>query len=247
MIDFSDKRYRLDDLQCGGYTLLQDTKSFCFGIDSVLIADFAAQTVKKHAHAVDLGCGNGVIAILLAARCESLKITGIELNEASAALAHHNIATNGLEDRIGIVHADFRKPDKTLDGRFDAAVTNPPYIPAGSGALSPNADLAGARHEINATLSQVVESAKRLLKNNGRLYMIHRAHRTAEIIGTLKDMGFTPKRIQYVHSTADDSAAFVMIEAYRYGGDFAVVLPPVVIYNPDDSYSSRINKIYGRQ
>jgi tRNA1(Val) A37 N6-methylase TrmN6 len=246
MIDFSDERYRLDDLQCKGHVLLQDTKSFCFGIDSVLIAHFTAQTIKKNAHIVDLGCGNGIIPILLAAKCDTLNITGIELNEKSAALAQYNVEKNVLETRINILHADFKNADAALYASYDAAVTNPPYIPVGGGAASPNNDMAGARHEIHATLKDVIDSAKKLLKNNGRFYMIHRAQRTAEIIAALKEASFTPKRMQFVHSSAEDNAAFVMIEAYRYGGDFMTVLSPIVIYDANGAYSDQINKIYGR-
>lgn len=246
MIDISDKRYRLDDLQCKGYTLLQDKQGFCFGVDSVLLAHFAGKAIKKNASVVDLGCGNGVIPILLDAQCGQLQLTGIELNSETAALAKYNVANNGLADKIHIIHADFTKADKDLDGRYDAAVTNPPYIPVGGGAASLNEHLAEARHEIHATLKDVVRSAKRLLKDNGKFYMIHRAQRTAEIICALKNESFTPKRIQYVHSTPSGSAAFIMVEAYRYGGDFTNVLSPIFIYNADGSYSRQINEIYGR-
>ena len=57
---------RLDDLQTGGLRLIQKPGTFCFGTDSVLLADFAAP--RRGERAADLGCGNGALTAKLAER-----------------------------------------------------------------------------------------------------------------------------------------------------------------------------------
>ena len=75
---------RLDDLQ-NGYHIIQNTRDFCYGIDAVLLSDFAR--VKKGEQALDLGTGTGIIPILLKAKTQGEHFTGLEIQEQSAEMA----------------------------------------------------------------------------------------------------------------------------------------------------------------
>ncbi len=246
MIDINDRRYRIDDLQTKGYTLCQDSKGFCFGVDSVLLSYFASLTMRNNSNIVDLGTGNGIIPILLFARNNTVNITGIEIDERSCELARLNVLRNNLEKNINIINADFRKEADNYNKLFDAVVTNPPYIPIGSGACSPNISLAQARHEVNATLNDVLISANKLLKDNGRFYIVHRAARTVEIISKMKTLGLEPKKIQFVHSAKNDNAFLVLIEAHKASKENVIIAKPIILYDENGQYTKEINEIYGR-
>jgi SAM-dependent methyltransferase len=94
------EKYRIDDLQTGGRMLKQNKELFCFGIDAVLLANYAANFVQKEHKVMDLGCGNGIIPVLLSAKCAAGQIDGVELNKESAMLAKENIALNRLINNI---------------------------------------------------------------------------------------------------------------------------------------------------
>lgn len=97
---------RLDDLQ-NGYHIIQNTRDFCYGIDAVLLSDFAR--VKKGEQALDLGTGTGIIPILLKAKTQGEHFTGLEIQEQSAEMAGRSVVYNHLEDAITIRTGDIKE------------------------------------------------------------------------------------------------------------------------------------------
>ena len=97
---------RLDDLQCGGYRLIQRPDAFRFGTDSVLLADFAAP--RPRTRAVDLGCGTGAVATLMAAHEPTLTVDAVELQPDVADMARRSVRLNRLEDRVSVFAGDMR-------------------------------------------------------------------------------------------------------------------------------------------
>ena len=123
-----------DDLWPGGPRFVRSGAGFALGTDSVLLADFAAQ--HRARRIADLGCGAGVLTVLLLRALEQATAIGIELQPDAAQLARDNIRANGLSDRAQILCADLRAHRTLLPaGSFDLVVANPPYFAAGSGAL----------------------------------------------------------------------------------------------------------------
>lgn len=126
---------RVDDLQRNGLRILQDPARFCFGMDAVLLASYVQ--MKKARRALDLGTGNGILPLLLSARTDCARLTGLEIQPASADLAARSVALNGLEDRIDIVQGDIREAGRLFKAAsFDFITCNPPYRPVGAGRVS---------------------------------------------------------------------------------------------------------------
>lgn len=243
---FGDQ-YRIDDLQCGGFELCQDRSGFCFGTDAVLLADFAAKQVRKGSKLIDLCTGNGVIPILMHARRNDLFIDAVEIDEPTSLLAQHNLTRNRLESKSRILCADMKHLPKSMYGTYDAVTVNPPYIPLGKGLIAEESNLTGARHEVFATLNDVAEISYALLKEKGMLYMIHRTHRAAEIIQTLRERGLEPKSLRFVHKDIRTKSNLILIAASKHSGSWLDVLPPLILHHPNGSETEELQEIYSRK
>ena len=235
---------RLDDLQ-NGYRILQSEELFCFGIDAVLLSGFAK--IRRGERVCDLGCGNGILPILLAAKTESGHFTGIELQAESADLAVRSIQLNGLESRITILQGDLKDAAKLLGyGSMDAVVSNPPYMNSDHGKTSPNRHLEIARHEICCTFADVADAAAALLHPGGRLFLVHRPFRLAEVISGLRDVRLEPKRMRFVHPYVDREPNLVLIESQKEAKPGLQVERPLVVYEAPGQYTEETLAFYGK-
>jgi len=233
---------RVDDLLIGNLKIIQNESEFCFSLDAILLAHFA--TVKQGASVVDLGTGTGVIALLLTTRGAS-HVTGLEFSQSMAKMATRSVMLNRLEDKVEIIQGDLCKVKELLPaGEYDLVVSNPPYRPVGGGLISPNDRVAMAKHEVTATLQDVINAGKHLVKTRGRFAMVHLPERMSEILVSMSQAGLEPKRLQLVYSAMDKKPKMLLIEGIRAGKPGLEVLPPLCVYKPDGSYSDEIQKYY---
>lgn len=221
---------RLDDLQIKGYHIIQNPERFCFGIDAVLLSDFAK--VKKGEKVLDLGTGTGILPILLEAKTMGAHFTGLEIQEESADMARRSVAYNCLEEKVNIVTGDIKEAAQLFGpASFDVITTNPPYMINDHGLKNEADAKTIARHEILCTLDDILrESAKLLKESKGRFYMIHKPFRLAEIMTKMCQYRLEPKRIQFVHPYVDKEPTMVMIEAIKGGKSRVTVEPPIIMY-----------------
>ena len=233
---------RLDDLIINSYKIIQPEQGFRFSIDSVLLAYFAK--IKPMSRVVDLGTGTGVIAMLLAARGVT-KIEAIEIDEKMANLAERNFKLNGLQNTIGIHHADFRCISGRLPaGYFDLIVANPPYRRLGHGFLNRDAKNASARHELTAGLQDVFVAAKHLVKYRGRVAIVHLPERLTDILAGMREYEIEPKRIRFVQSRSETKPVIVLVEGIRGAKSGLEILPPLIIYTQTGEYNEEIQRWY---
>lgn len=236
---------RIDDLQCRGLRIIQNTSGFCFGVDAVLLANFAQ--IRKNQRVADLGTGTGIIPILLAGKTEAGEIVGIEIQEVMAQMASRSIRLNNIENRVKIINDDIKNA-ASLFGResFDAVTANPPYKHKGSGIMNPDDLKAISRHEIKCTLEDIVSVSSALLKPDGRFFMVHRPERIADIICLMRQYRLEPKRIRFVHPYPDKKPNLLLIEGLKYGRPFLKFMDPLYVYDGSGNYTKEINDIYGR-
>lgn len=244
----NDKRpeERLEDLGLAGLKILQNPDAFCFGIDAVLLAWYAAKSVTRKKRVIDLGTGTGVIPLLLYGRTGCTHIEAIELQQDMAEMADRSIALNGLKNEIRIIHGDLRTlRDYYASSSADVVTSNPPYMPAGKNTRNPNTALAIARHEITCTLDDIAAFSEKVLKDRGKLFLVHRAERTADIAATLRNHGLEIKRLRPVYPSPGKAANLILIEAMKKGKPGLIFEPPLVVYKAPNVYSDEINAIYG--
>ncbi|NLJ90852.1 MAG: tRNA1(Val) (adenine(37)-N6)-methyltransferase [Clostridiales bacterium] len=235
---------RIDDLNRNNYKVIQSKKQFCFGMDAVLLSSFAK--IKKGESVLDLGTGNGIIPILLEAKTEGEHFTGLEIQEYNVDMARRSIIMNNQVKKIDIVQGDIKEASKIFGpASFDVVTSNPPYMTANHGLVNPNEGKAVARHEILCTLEDVVRETSRVLKQNGRFYMVHRPFRLIEIINMLTKYKLEPKRLRMVYPYVDKEPNMVLIECVKCGKSRLKIDPPLIVYKAKNEYSDEIYDIYG--
>jgi len=222
---------RIDDLQLKGYRIIQQSMGFCFGIDAVLLSDFAK--IKEGERVLDLGSGTGILPLLLAGKTKGEHFTGLEIQEESVDMARRSVQLNQLEERISIIHGDIKEARHILEPAFfDVIITNPPYMLPDQGFKNANDQKTIARHEIRCTIDDILRtSMELLLDRKGRFYMIHRPFRLGEIISKMNQYKIEVKRLQFVHPTLDKEPTMVLIEGLRGGKTGLIVERPLSIHS----------------
>ena len=216
------------------------------GTDSVLLADFVRCPGAKRG--IDLGCASGILSLLLLWREPGLRMTGLELREDAAALARENLARNGLTARGEMLAGDIRAHRSLFRaGSYDLAVSNPPYFPPGSGALSPDPARAAARGETDCTMQDLCAAAAYLLRTGGRFCLVHRPERLSELFVCLSAQALEPKRLRLVCPRPESAPNLVLVEARRGGKPGLVIEPALVLTDLDGSESAEVKRIYRRE
>lgn len=234
----------LEDLEVAGLCLLQKQSGFRFGVDAVLLAHFTG--LKDREAVMDLCTGSGIIPILLAGKTRSKRIMGLELQEKYAEMAARSVSGNQLQDRVTIVPGDVRELAKlkNLD-KFDVVTCNPPYKARGHGILNPADELMIARHEVTLELADVIRAAAALLRDHGRLCLVHRPERLFDIYRLMAENGLELKRIRLVAPREGKAPNLMLVEGVRGQRPYLKWEPELRVYRPDGTYTDEIKEIYG--
>lgn len=213
----------IEDLGIQGLKIIQNKKEFCFGIDSVLLSDFA-KNLKKDSIVLDLGTGSGIIATLLCAKTKLKKIYGVEIQKAVSDRAKRSIKLNNLENKFEIIEENIINLQNYFNNdTFDVIVTNPPYKEKSTGIKNINEQKYISRHEVTASLEEFIKISQKLLKSNGEFYMVHRPERLVDIFFYLRKYKLEPKEIQFVKGDIKKEPKLILIKAIKNGKHFLKV------------------------
>ena len=220
---------RIDDLQYKGLKLIQDKNGFCFGVDSVLLSDFAKE-IKPNRVVMDIGTGTGIVGLLLCKKANLHKIYGVEIQTQVAQIAKRNVELNHLENKFEIINCDINQIFKFLQpNSIDSIVTNPPYKKANTGVRNEAEKQMISRHEVKCTLEDIIEKSAKLLKDKGEFYMVHRAERLVDIMCTLRKYRLEPKNIRFVHAKPNEKPNLILVKAIKYANPFLKIDKPLVM------------------
>lgn len=236
---------RIDDLQLKGLKIIQNTEGFCFGMDAVLLANFA--TVKRGAKVADLGTGTGIIPILISGKSRAEIIYGVEIQEEVYEMACRSVEMNGISDRVNIINADIKNIEDSLGkNSFSVVTSNPPYMHA-DGVKNPDDRKMISRHEVKCNLDDVVRAASLLLQERGKFYMVHRPTRLIDIITAGRKYRMEPKVMRFVHPRYGKAPNMILVEFVKGGKPDLKIMDPLYVYNEDGSYTEEINEIYSNE
>lgn len=238
---------RIDDLEYKGLKIIQNTEGFCFGIDSVLLSDFA-KDIKRDSKVIDLGTGTGIIGILLCAKTEISQMIGVEIQKEVYDMAKRNIKLNKLEEKFTLMNINIKELEGRQEiGKFDAVVTNPPYKKENTGIQNENEKKLISRHEITANLEDFIKISALLLKDKKDLYMVHRPDRLVDIIELLRKYKLEPKKLKLVYPKPEKEPNLLLIKATKNAKPFLKVEKPLYVYKKNGEYTDEILKIYGKE
>ncbi len=234
---------RLDDLMFKGRKIIQNKEEFCFSLDAVLLAHFPR--LHKKDRVLELGTGTGVIPLLIADGVKAVE--AVEISPVMAELAQRNMELNGLTEKVQVSQGDYRAIEELYRPEsFDLVLANPPYRPVGEGQLSKLSGVARARHEVTATLKDVVRAARWSLRFGGYFAMVHLPERLGEIIVALHEAQMEVKRLRMVQPKEGRAPNMMLLEAVVGAAPGGMkVLPPLIVHEADGSYTEEIKKIYG--
>ena len=234
-------------LEYDNLQIVQDTDYFNFSLDSVLLPNFVTLN-KKIDKIMDIGCGNAPIPLILST-LTSAKIYGVEIQDKVYELAKESVKINNLSDRIEIVNEDINEYYKNIESdSFDVITCNPPYFKVNENSNFNMSEYKTiARHEIMLDLERLFKIAKKLLKNNGNIAIVHRPERLSDIILSMKKNNIEPKRIQFVHPKKDADANILLIEGTKNGKPGIKIIPPLFSHDDNGEYTEEIKKYFEKR
>ena len=232
-----------DLLNYNNLKIFQNTDWFSFSIDSVLLANFVK--VNPNSKIIDFCTGNAPIPLFLSTKT-STNLIGVELQEEICELALKSIKINNLEKQIQIINSNVKHLPKLFEtDTFDLITCNPPYFKYNkSNSINDNKIKAVARHEIELSLNDIFKVSKKILKNNGRIALVHRTDRLMDIIVAMKENNIEPKRIKFIYPFLDSNSNLVLVEGSKNGKPGLVVEKNLIIHNSDGTYSKEIIEIF---
>ena len=237
---------RIDDLEYKNLKIIQNKDGFCFGIDSVLLSDFA-KNIKNGAKVLDLGTGTGIISILLCGKTDLSNIIGVEIQEEVAKMANRSSLLNKLENKFKVINEDIINLKNIFEKQsFDVVVTNPPYKKKDTGIKNENRKKIISRHEITATLEDFINVSSDLLKDKGEFYMVHRPERLVDILNLMRKNRIEPKILKMVSSNINKEPKLILIKGIKNAKPFLKIEKNLYIYDENGNYTDEILKIYSK-
>lgn len=221
----------------------QTKRGYRFSLDSLLLAHFVS--LKSGARVIDIGCGNGIILLILAMHFPQINLVGLEIQENLAKLAIKNAQINNINERVKIFFGDAHNVRNIFPASsFDTAIFNPPYRKLKTGRINPHLEKAIARHEIKGSLRDFLKAAKYLLKPAGTVFTIYPAKRLIELVWVFRDIGVEPKKMRLVFSDKDSKAEFALVEAKVGGREELKIEAPLFIYDKNRKYTVEMENIF---
>ncbi|MCI8609842.1 MAG: methyltransferase [Firmicutes bacterium] len=240
---------RIDAIGFGNLRLIQKPEEFCYGVDAVLLADFAAKQGRTQAKvAVDLGTGTGIVPLVLSYKTDIPTLVGIEVQENSWDRANRTSQLNQLTDRLTFLHEDVADCKtgwgKDFAGAVDMVTSNPPYTAGQCGLTCTNLAKHMARHETTADLEAFIRCAAHILRDKGEFFLVHRPSRIVDICCYGRKYGMEPKTMQFVSPVPAARPNILLVQMVKGGGREVKFLPHLAVHNEQGGYTQELLAAY---
>jgi len=226
----------------GKLRLYQHKEGYRFSVDAPILADFI--TCRRTDQLLEIGSGNGIIPLILFKKQSFQVIKAVEIQADLVELAQKNVALNGAEQKIQVIHADIRTLGNPLwETNMDVVFSNPPYRRVGNGLLNPNQEKAIARHELQLNLEELMRGAARFCRTTGAFFMIHLAEREDDVCRQAQKAGFYLKKLRQVFSFPSSSEPRLILFHWEKKPCRTEKPDPLFIYAKENVYSNEFQRI----
>lgn len=234
-----------DLLNYSNMKIIQNSEWFSFSLDSVLLPNFVTLN-KKCTNIIDFCTGNAPIPLILSTKTNA-NIVGVELQKDIYNMACKSVKINNLENRIKIINEDVKNLSNLYPTEyFDIITCNPPYFKVEKNSnLNKNDIKCVARHEMFLNLDDIFKTARKILKNNGIIALVHRPDRLLEIVDKMRDYNIEPKKIQFVYPKKCKECNMILIEGKKNGNPGLKILEPIYVHEKNGDYRQEIRKLFG--
>ena len=227
---------KLDYIPKTDIKMIHVDKSYTFGVDSIILLDFAR--MKKDKTLVDIGSGSGVLSLGSNSYYHLDKVYAVEIQKEKAKLLKENLKLNKISN-IEVINEDLNKVDLGTN-TLDYIITNPPYYKITDNIGNKSEEILISRQEKYLDLKNIFDFANKTLKDRGKMFMIHKPERMVEIFkesGNLK-----VKRVKFVQSSYDKKPQFILVEFVKNANDGLKIENPLIIYE-NGEYSKEVKVI----
>ena len=161
-------------------------------------------------------------------------------------MAIESVKLNNLDNQITIINDDINEYYKNLEtDSFDVITCNPPYFKYIESSNINKSDYKTiARHEVKLNLNNIFTIAKKILKNNGVIAIVHRPERLIDIIMEMKKNNIEPKKIRFVYPKKGSEANILLVEGSKNGKPGLKILPPLFTHLDNGEYSEEVKKYF---
>ena len=221
-----------------GFTLELCPGAFPLSTDTIALSGFVK--LPKNAAVLDLGSGCGTLGLLLCARDQTCRVTGIELNGDAHSMALANAQRNGIQDRLASICGDLRAiPDFFAPGSFHVCVSNPPYFTGGFKST----DMALARHTDHCGFDDLFTAAGWALRYGGDFFLVHKPESLAELCYRASAHQLTPKKLMLLRHRSDGPISLILLQC-RKGGKPGLTIEEAALHHPDGTKTAYYQALY---
>ena len=189
------------------FTIWHDKCAMKVGTDGVLLGAWShvggAKTI------LDVGCGSGLIALMLAQRCDA-SVDAIDIDEGAFLQTQFNVEQSPFANRIKAHHSPLETYANSCDTRYDLIVSNPPFFR--HSLRSPDGQRTLARHSDTLPTNSLLADSLRLLTPTGRIALILPTDNGKELAAQAHSLQLHPQRITHVHPTPQSASKRLLIE-----------------------------------
>lgn len=214
-----------------GITLELAPGSFPLSTDSVALAAFVK--LPKNALVLDLCAGCGTLGLMLCAKDEACRVTGIELRQEDHEMACRNICANRLQARMESLQGDACKLCPA-EGHYHICVSNPPYFSGGPGSNT-------ARRDDLCPPEELFRAAGKALRYGGDFYLVHRPELLGHLCALGAQNGMEAKELCLLRHRQDGPVSLILLKL-RKGGKPGLVITEEALFDsegrPTDYYKS---------
>lgn len=226
----------------GGLVLSEYREGIRFGTDALLLASFARERIVRGICA-DFGTGSGVLPLLLLAGGCRAQFLAVEIQERYVSLARENVARNGFDHHVTVLHGDLREYRTLLPaGGADSVICNPPYLPADCGRKNVADEKRIAWHEDCLRVNELASAASWILRPGGTFFCVYLPSRSASLFSALREHRLEPKRLRWVAPSPSEAPSLLLLEAKKDAREGMQVLPSLFLYR-DESHLEKSEEL----